>query len=159
MHRYLNYVTVGYFLLSVYLLQEFADIRWEYLDQLQKDEMYKRWSGLVLAIFMLFQWSLTLVKTIPAWTDHIERFTSIHKWMGALSPIIFYVHAMRFGYAYLLFFSFCFFANLVLGLLNIEQLKTKANWYYQGWMIAHVALSLLITLFMFYHSFIAFYYK
>ena len=109
MSRILNYVTVGCTLLILYLGQEFLDIRWEYLDELQSGETYKRYSGFVLGGFMLLQWSLTVVKVVNRWSEHSYLFTQIHKWMGAISPLIFYFHAMRFGFAYLFFLSVSLF--------------------------------------------------
>jgi len=159
MNRFINYVTVGYFFLVLYLAQEFADVRWVYLDDLQKDEIFKRWTGFALGLFMLGQWSLTIVRVVKRWNEYAFNFTQIHKWMGALSPLIFYVHAMRFGHAYLFFLAISFYSNLLLGLLNTEQLKVRANWYFQGWMIAHVAISMVLSLLMFYHAYIAFYYE
>lgn len=157
--KILNYITIGYFLLALYLLQHFLDVRWERLEILQADESYKRWSGFALASFMILQWSLTWVKVVKQWSGYVELFTSIHKWMGALSPIVFYFHATHFGYAYLFFLSTLFFSNVFLGFLNTDQLKLKAEWYIQGWMILHVSVSVLVTLLMFYHGFMAYYYK
>jgi len=159
LEKILNYVSVGYFLLIAYLLQHFLDIRWERLEIWQADESYKRWSGFILATFMILQWSLTWVKIVKRWSGQVELFTSIHKWMGALSPIIFYIHATHFGYAYLFFLSTLFFSNIFLAFLNTDQLKLKTEWYINGWMILHVSVSVLLTLLMFYHGFIAYYYK
>lgn len=158
-NKVVNYVTIGYTLLALYLLQELFDLRWSYLDELQQGESFKRWSGFVLGGFMLFQWSLTLVKVVKKWSEQAYLFTNIHKWMGALSPLVFYAHAMRFGFAYLFFLSLSFYSNVLLGLLNTDEIKLKANWYFQSWMIVHVSISMLLTTLMFYHGFIAFYYK
>ena len=159
MNKIFNYVLVGSTLLLLYLFQELMDIRWAYLDDLQSGETYKRYSGFVLGGFMLLQWSLTIVKVVKRWSEHAYLFTQIHKWMGAISPLVFYIHAMRFGFAYLLFLSVSFFANMLIGLLNTDEIKLKADWYFQGWMIVHVSLSLMLSTLMLYHGFIAYYYK
>ena len=159
MSRFINYVSVGCFLMALYITQDILNIRWELLDNWQSDESYKRYSGLAFGAFILFQWSLTIVKVIPRWSEQAYNFTIIHKWLGAISPLIFYVHAMRFGYAYLFFISLLFFLNLCLAMLNTDEIKLKANWYFQTWMIAHVSISLLLSTLMAYHGFIAYYYK
>jgi len=48
MNKIFNYVLVGSTLLILYLAQEFFDLRWEYLDDLQSGETYKRYSGFVI---------------------------------------------------------------------------------------------------------------
>lgn len=153
------YVVLGLVLLALYLAQELLDSRWEYLDKLQDIDSYKKWSGFVLGSYMLLQWSLTWVRIIPKFNGVAETFVSIHKWMGAISPVFFYAHALRFGYAYLFFLSCLFFTNIVIGYLNPDKISFKANWYLQGWMILHVTVSVLVTLLMFYHGFMAFYFK
>lgn len=159
LRKMLSYNTLGLILLIAYLGQEVIDFRWQFLLEQQADEMFKRWSGVALSIFILMQWSLTIVKLKKRWSDYADLFGDVHKWMGALSPLAFYVHAMEFGYAYLFFLSVCFFSNFAIGLLNTDNIKTKANWYIQGWMITHVALSTLITLLILFHIWIVFSYE
>ena len=159
MSRFINYVTIGCTLMVLYVLQDLLDIKWEYLENWQNDESYKKNTGLIFGGYILLQWSLTFVKVVPRLSDFTHIFTIIHKWMGALAPLVFYMHAMRFGYAYLFFLSVLFFANMALAMLNTDEIKLKANWYFQTWMIAHVSISLLVTTLMVYHGFIAYYYK
>ncbi|MGE5943894.1 MAG: hypothetical protein ACM31G_06100 [Flavobacteriales bacterium] len=83
----------------------------------------------------------------------------IHKWAGAISPLLFYIHSMGFGYGYLLFFSYVFISNTLLGYLNLDVIKSNSDWLFKGWMIAHVALSITVTIVMFFHIGIVFYYK
>lgn len=157
--RILNYLTIGYLFLGLYLIQEYADLRWETLETLQLDETYKRWSGFGLGGFMLLQWSLTWVKSVKKWNYLSDSFVTAHKWMGSVSPLFFYVHSTHFGFAYLFFLSTLFFSNIFLGFLNSDQIKSKGDWYQQGWIITHVSVSVLLTLLMFYHGVVAFYYK
>ncbi|WMJ73518.1 hypothetical protein RCC89_10145 [Cytophagaceae bacterium ABcell3] len=154
-----GYIIVGWILLTLYLGQHLLDIRWEYLESLQTGEMFNRWTGLALGIYILSQWFLTPVRLNKMLEKNNQLFTTIHKWMGAIAPLVFYIHTMYLGYAYLFFLSITFFSNYALGLLNPEVIKTKANWYLQGWMIAHVAFSLLISMLMIYHVWMVFYYE
>lgn len=154
-----GYAVIGYLLLAAFLLQEVMDIRWEYLRQFQQEEGYRRWSGVFLAVFLLFQWMLTLVRSVRRWEPSTLLFLNIHKWAGALSPLAFYIHSMKLGFAYLFVLSTVFFSNHLLGLVNTDLLKMRTDWYMQGWMILHVAFSLLISLLMVFHIWIVFYYE
>lgn len=153
-----GYLITGIGLFLLYMLQEVLNIRWQYLHALQLDEAFKRWSGLCLLTFIILQWSLTVSRVKKRLEPHAPGIMQVHKWMGAFSPLIFYIHAMEFGFAYLFVLSLTFFSNVLLGYVHVDVIKTKAYWYFQGWMITHVALSLMITLLGLYHIWIVFYY-
>ncbi|PKQ46256.1 hypothetical protein [Confluentibacter flavum] len=150
---------LGLILLSLFFLQFFLKIEWTWLKTLQQDEMYKRWSGLGLALFITLQWLLTLSRIIKKFRKNAQTMLLIHKWAAALSPLLFYFHSMGFGYGYLLFFSYVFFSNTLLGYLNLDVIKNNSDWLFKGWMIAHVALSITVTIVMFFHIGVVFYYK
>lgn len=153
------YIYVGAVLFVLFLVQDLLDIRWTWLFESQKDQMFKRWTGLAVGVFIAFQWLLSLVKTVNKFSDFVQSFTKIHKWFGAFSPLVYYVHSMEFGFAYLLFLSLVFFGNFLLGLLNTDFIKSKSQLYFQGWMILHVACSIIVALVMLYHVYVVFYYK
>lgn len=150
---------VGLVLLSAFLLQFFFKLEWGWLYALQEEEMYKRWSGLFLAIFIVFQWVLSLTRTVKKWKKYAMKMQAIHKWVGALSPIFFYVHSMGMGYGYLLLLSYIFFANTLLGYFNLDVMKNNSDALFKGWMITHVALSLVVSIMMLFHITMVFYYK
>jgi hypothetical protein len=153
-----GYLITGLVFFLLYILQEVLNIRWQYLNALQLEETFKRWSGLCLLIFIMLQWSLTIFRIKKHLEPHAPSIMNVHKWMGSFSPLIFYIHSMEFGFAYLFLLSIAFFSNVLLGFLHVDVIKTKAYWYFQGWMIAHVAFSLLITLLALFHIWIVFYY-
>jgi hypothetical protein len=150
---------VGLVLLSAFLLQFFLNIEWTWLFNLQQGELYKRWSGFVLALFILFQWVLTFTRVIKKFRKHAMTMQTIHKWLGALSPLVFYIHSMSMGYGYLLLLSYIFFSNALLGYLNLDVIKNNSDLLFKGWMITHVALSIIITIMMVFHITMVFYYK
>ncbi len=150
---------VGLVLLFAFLIQFFLKLEWGWLYELQEEEMYKRWSGLFLAIFIVFQWVLSLTRTVKKWKKHAMNMQAIHKWVGALSPIFFYIHSMGMGYGYLLLLSYIFFANTLLGYFNLDVLKNNSDALFKGWMISHVALSLVVSIMMVFHVTMVFYYK
>ncbi len=154
------YKIVGFVLLIAYVLViAVPSIKFQSLEVLQEDQLYKRWTGFALAVYMLIQWTLAIIKSSHRLVKYGESYASFHKWLGALSPIILFVHATSIGYMYTSVFSIAFLSNNALGLLNGEDMKDSPYWYYKGWMIAHVGLSLLVTGLLLYHVFVVFYFK
>lgn len=150
---------IGLLLLSLFVIQFVLKLEWHWLLSLQQEEIYKRWSGLVLASLITLQWLLTLTRVVKKLRKHALKMTSIHKWLGAVSPLVFYVHSMSMGYGYLLLLSYLFFSNALLGFINLDVIKNKSDWIFKSWMIIHVAFSIIITVLMFLHIGVVFYYK
>ncbi|UKM64406.1 hypothetical protein GSB9_00954 [Flavobacteriaceae bacterium GSB9] len=150
---------VGLILLSAFFLQFFLTLQWDWLFQLQQEEMYKRWSGLGLALFIVFQWVLTLTRVLKKFRKHAMSMQTIHKWVGALSPLLFYIHSISLGYGYLLLLSYIFFSNTILGYFNLDVVKNSSDAFFKGWMISHVALSIIVTIMLVFHVSMVFYYK
>ncbi len=150
---------LGLALFLAFLVQLVLKLEWHWLYELQQGEMYKRWSGLVLAIFIAFQWVLSLTRTVKKWRSYAVQMQRIHKWIGALSPLFFYIHCMELGYGYLALLSYIFIANTLLGYFNLDVIKNNSEFLFKGWMISHVALSLIVTLLMVFHIVMVFYYK
>ena len=150
---------VGLILLSAFFLQFFLTLQWDWLFQLQQEEMYKRWSGLGLALFIVFQWVLTLTRVLKKFRKHAMSMQTIHKWLGALSPLLFYIHSISLGYGYLLLLSYIFFSNTILGYFNLDVVKNSSDAFFKGWMISHVALSIIVTIMLVFHVSMVFYYK
>ena len=134
-------------------------MKWEYLQNLQEGESYKRWSGLAVFSLIAYQWALTLVRMYSKNPNTANTFYKIHTWLGAFAPLIFYIHSTEFGYAYMFALSLSFYANYILGMFNLDVIKTKSMVFFQGWMIVHVSLSLIITTLSIYHIWIVFYYN
>jgi methionine sulfoxide reductase heme-binding subunit len=153
-----GYLYIGLFLFFCYLIQGVFDLRWNYLWQLQLNESFKRWSGAGLFIFIAMQWLLTLFR-VRKWEATAMKAMKVHRWMGAFSPLVFYIHSMEAGFGYLMMLTFTFFANMLLGFFHVTVVKVKANWYLQGWMIFHVAFSLFVSMLAIYHIWIVFYYQ
>ncbi|KZS41714.1 hypothetical protein AWE51_20160 [Aquimarina aggregata] len=154
-----SFILIGSILFLVYILQYILNLRWVALYDLQLNENYKRWSGVFVSAFILFQWILTFTRISKRLRKYAMQFTYIHKWVGILSPIFFYLHAMEFGYGYLALLSYIFFINMILGTINLDIIKSTKNWIFQSWMITHVALSFFITFLILFHIGVVFYYK
>ncbi|MEO9512095.1 MAG: hypothetical protein ABJN84_02175 [Flavobacteriaceae bacterium] len=160
MKNKINYSSyLGLVLLVLFLLQFFLGLDWKWLGNLQKDEYYKRWSGLGLALFITFQWVLTFSRVIKKFRAKSQKMAVIHKWIGAISPLFFYIHSIRMGYGYLALLSYVFFANTLIGYINLDVIKNNNELLFKGWMIVHVALSITVSILMLFHIGIVFYYK
>ena len=153
------FILTGSTLFILFILQDMLGWKWEYLYELQQEQMYRRWSGLVLSLIILFQWTLSLIRSKPKWEELTLRFYNIHNWVGAFTPLLFYIHSMQLGFAYLFVLSITFFGNFLLGLINLDVIKNKSQIVFQSWMILHVACSFFITFLTMYHVWIVFYYE
>ena len=151
--------SIGLLLLLLYLMQFILDLKWEWLYNRQQEELYKRWSGLGLALFIVIQWLLTFSRIIKTLRKYSSKVTNIHKWFGALSPLLFYFHSMSFGYGYLMLLTYIFLVNNFIGYFNLDVIKSTNEVLFKGWMITHVAFSMVITILMVFHIGMVFYYK
>lgn len=150
---------LGLVLLFLFFVQFFFKLEFVKLYELQQDEMYKRWSGLVLALLITFQWVLSVTRVVKKLRKYSIKTTVIHKWLGALSPLFFYVHSIGLGYGYLTLLTYLFFANAFIGYVNLDVIKNNSDLLFKGWMILHVSFSIIITVLMFFHIGVVFYYK
>ena len=149
----------GLVLLLAFFLQYFLGWKWQQLEEWQQLELYKRWSGLALALLFGFQWMLTASRVLPGFRKYALQLATLHKWAGAISPLLFYIHSSGIGYGYLGLLTYVFVANTLIGLVNLELVRKNSLWLFNGWMITHVALSMVLTLLMGFHIGIVFYYK
>lgn len=150
---------LGLVLLFAFFIQFFLKLEWSWLLQLQQEEMFKRWTGLFLALFIVFQWMLSLTRSVKKLRKYNLNMQAAHKWLGAVSPLFFYIHSINLGYGYLLLLAYIFFSNALLGYINLDVIKNKGEVLFKGWMITHVALSLIISILMLFHITMVFYYK
>ena len=158
-----SYIWLGLALLMGFLVQSFAGLEWSWLASMQSGESYQRWSGLFLMTFILVQWILPALRLAKRYQE-AAQFYPAHKYLGALSPLVFYVHSIKFGYAFLGFLSITYFLNTFLGLFNKELLTTSSNTTLKEgftffWLITHIVLSLMTLLLMLVHIFLVFGYQ
>jgi len=151
---------IGYFLFVLYFLQDLLNIKIEYIENLQSIESYKKWSGLVLLLLILWQWVVSLNRTNKLLKNTTkEKFIEIHKWIGLLLPIAFYMHSSNFGFGILLLLSIVFFVNILLGIINSENILDKKPKFYNIWLMLHIVLSVLIVALSINHLWQVFYYN
>ena len=154
------YIFIGLLLFEGYLLQYYLHLRWEVLGNLQQLSWYKLSSGTLLLLLILVQWHFSKVRANPKTSAQKSILHyNLHNWLGALSPLVFYLHTIVPGYAYLLVLSILFLGNFMLGILNNYLLPVQGRWYHNGWMVLHVSISCLITTLVLVHIVVVFYYE
>ena len=152
-------IYIGYGLLAFFIIQLILPFQWPYLSEWQANESYRRWSGTALMVYIALQWLLTLFRMRSPVSRTSNLLLLIHKWIGAFSPLMFFIHSVGLGFGYLLILGSTFFFNFVLGLLNVQIIKSFGNRLFQAWYITHISLSVLITVLAGLHIWVVFYYK
>jgi methionine sulfoxide reductase heme-binding subunit len=154
-----NYVWVGFAFLGLFLSQYLFGWQWTTLQRWQTNGMYKAITGFLLAAYIGFQWLLYFFRKQSHRThDQKRQAYQLHKWVGAFSPLLFLMHSVKLGYAYLLILSILYFANFVLGLMNVEAIAARSKWYLQVWLVAHLTFSTLIVFLTVHHIWVSFYF-
>lgn len=153
-----------YFRLSIILfllyLAQYLFIDIEFINELQNEENYKLWSGLLLFSFLAFQWGLTFARSILKLTGNAkELLIKSHKWVGALSPIAFYLHSAKPDHGLLFFLTLIFFLNAVIGLFSKDVISTHSLSSYRIWLFGHIVCSSVVLFVSILHIWIVFYYN
>lgn len=155
-----DYFYLGLFLLLAFVAQDLFQIKWPWLETLQKIENYRIGSGLFLGSYLLAQFLLPLAR----WRGNFKAATRhyrLHKLQGAFAPVFFYVHTTQISsYAYLWLLTIFYFTNFFMGLINPERVKNSAykKQYTYYWILIHVMLSVAILALVFFHAYVAFSY-
>lgn len=147
-------LTLGVVVLAAYLIQGIFGLELSWLARLQSIDTYKVMSGLLVAGYLGFQWSIALRH--PA--DHARALYQ-HKIAGALAPLVLYLHATRFAYGYLFLLSLVYLGTASLGLLSRPVVKRHIRWLYTVWFVVHVSTSVLLVVLGAYHVVIALAYE
>ncbi|MEW6039769.1 MAG: hypothetical protein AB1648_16225 [Pseudomonadota bacterium] len=149
---------IGLILLSAFFLQTGFGWYWGWLAEQQIHELYMQLSGLLLALFVGHQCRLSLLRT-QGEPNAARRALTRHKRWGSVAPLLFYLHSVRLGHAYLFVLSLSFFAVFALGLLHQQLLNLHKKWLNQVWLIGHVALTTVLLILLGYHVYVSFAYE
>lgn len=140
----------------LFLWQHVAELHVSAVETLQANPVFKAWSGIALFGYLLSQWWLFLLRV------RNQKFASqiaLHQRMGAVAPVLFYIHSTQLGYGYLLLLSSVYFSNLVVGATSPTTTRIKSMLYRRTWLLAHISLSVITVMLAAYHAWIAFYFK
>jgi sulfoxide reductase heme-binding subunit YedZ len=151
---------IGLILFSLYIFQYIALIEFEYLENLQRNSIYRHWSGLALFLLILYQWLLPIYRVVYDMKGKaIEKKTTVHNWVGVVSPLVFFLHSTKPDYGLLLILTVLFFLNLSFGLLSYTNSSNNQVKYYQFGIAVHILLSVSIMILTLLHIWIVFYYN
>ncbi len=152
------FIYAGVLLLAAFIGQDVFSLKWAWLEAIQRNELYKQLTGFALFIYIAEQWYLSILRTRGK-TRISRRFITIHKYLGVLAPVFFYIHSTQLGHAYLFLLSLVYLSNAAMGYTHHKYWNIKSKYYSYFWMITHVSLSVFVVVLMAYHMFIAFYYS
>ena len=141
----------------LFLAQIDLGLEWQSLSDWQGQRWYKVASGSLLAGFVCFQWLLALSR-VNRWARAARALYSWHQIAGAFAPVLLFLHSTRLGFGYLLVLSTVYVANNVVGLVSpsaFPRLKVLVPF----WLIAHIALSVLLAALVVYHAWTALSYE
>lgn len=152
------YFLTGLSLIALYLTQLLLNLRWEWLGNLQSDEIYRQFTGFLLFAYVFMQGRLGLKRIRKSATSVSALFYS-HKTQGVFGPVVFYIHSIDAGFAYQLILTFVFLGNCVVGYISPQAIPIRNKLYVLSWTVLHVGLAIMTFILMFFHMFIVYYYS
>ena len=153
-------------LMAMLVLQDIYGLKIAPLERLQQDGTWKLATGSLLVAFLGFQWTLAALRMRG--TKALGNQLRWHRYTGALGPLFFFLHASRFGYAYLAALSGVFLGNILLGAAAplLQRLPAGrggrsgvVKLIATSWPIAHVAASVLTVVLTAVHAVLAAWYE
>jgi len=119
---------IGFSLLLLYLIQYELNWSWEPLESLQVNDWYKNSTGFLLFGLFLIQWMLPVQRYFFDLKEaEFDKKLKQHNKIGLYSPIIFYFHAIKPEYGFLLALAGLYLFNQLVGLLLEYSYKSKSR--------------------------------
>ena len=148
-------VTLG--LCVLYLLQSAFEQVLPKVETVQQIDGVRTATGVLLIVFIAYQWYLSYRKLTGQSIQNAARW---HGNLGALAPVLLYLHSASLGYAYLFVLSLLFVLNTMVGAIaKVAGGSAEQRRLFQStWLIAHVPSSCLITVLALMHMVYAFAY-
>jgi ferredoxin-NADP reductase len=150
-----SYLYLGIGLFLAFLAQDIFSWKIPWLENLQTQEPYKIYSGLLLAFYILTQFIMSYNNSCEKPHVSASKYQQ-HKFRGAFAPLVFFIHSTQFGVGYLLMLTMVYFSNFLLGIFNHERIKTPINRirYFKLWLPLHIALSILLVVLVGFHIYV-----
>jgi hypothetical protein len=148
---------VGAILWVLFLEQLGLELDWSALRAWQSRFPNQVATGALLALFLSFQWLLAICR-ISGFMRAAKALYPWHQTLGALAPLLLFLHSTRLGFGYLVVLSVVYLANNLVGLVNpsaFPRIKSVLS----VWTIVHIALSVLVVVLTAYHAWTALYYE
>lgn len=142
---------------SFYLIQWILPVKISRLIELQENDDFKFWSGLLLITLFSCQWILTYARVVSQKKG--EKFLKIihlHKLTGIISPLIYFIHSANPTYGLLMILTVVFLFNHLIANFNLEKFTVRQ---FNVWIGIHLFLSVAIMLLAIIHIVIVYQYK
>jgi hypothetical protein len=149
-------VLVGLTLLVLYVVQDVYALKPSWLVEQQQKQIYRQITGLLLLSYLFAQWALA--RTRLAGNQASRRELDLHRWLGALAPLVFYIHSADPGYSYQYVLSAVYLGNCLLGSFNREVVKIARPSFWSGWLAVHIGLAVSFSILALFHIYIVFSY-
>ena len=108
--------------------------------------------------FIGFQWYLPYLRLTGKLAQPAAQW---HGYLGALAPVLLYLHSVSLGFAYTFVLSLLFVLNTMVGAVDktfISNVEQRQRWQ-AIWLLVHVPSSCLITVLALIHLVYALAYK
>jgi hypothetical protein len=147
----------GLGLIAAFLIQDFGGFHWRWLGDLQIESIYRQLSGIGLVVFLAHQWHPAVLRSRGQMRQAGVLMRS-HKLVGALTPLVFYVHSQRLGYAYLSVLSSALFVIFLSGILHRQIVRLHKPWLQTLWIGVHIGSAVILLILLGYHIYISYAY-
>jgi hypothetical protein len=155
--RALSTATIGAILWVLFLEQWWLDPDWQAVRIWQSRFPNKIATGVALGMFLSFQWLLAVCR-MSGFLRTAKALYPWHQTIGALAPVLLFLHSTRLGFGYLLVLCTVYLANNLVGLVNPSAFP-RVKSVLSLWTIFHIALSVLVVALTAYHAWTALYYE
>ena len=152
------YVLIALALVIFLVIQHYYNIHWGVLTELQKNGLYKQFTGILLFLLVAQQWQLAYVRLAGRKTGAGPLILS-HKWRGVICPAFIFLHTAQMGYGHQFALWTAFIGTLLVGLFSFHEIKLRSKWFANAWTIVHVSLAVLLPPLMLYHAYISYVYS
>jgi methionine sulfoxide reductase heme-binding subunit len=150
-------VVVGAILWVLFLEQLGLKLDWPALRVWQGRFSYKVATGALLGAFISFQWLLAICR-VSGFMRVAKALYPWHQTVGALAPVLLFLHSTRLGFGYLVVLCGVYLANNLVGLINPSAFP-RVKSVLSLWTVVHIALSVLLVALTAYHAWTALYYE
>jgi len=151
------HIYVGITLLVLFLIQASTDLRFEPLYQLQENFVYKQMSGIVFLSLLLNQWRLYINRSMKI-SGQMRQILYSHRFYGAISPMVLYLHAMELGYALQAALSVSYLLTVLSGLLTPYTWGIRHKVAINSWLIIHVLSAALAMGLLGFHIYVVYWF-
>lgn len=149
---------LGIFCCALLITHYFIPVQWQTLMELQSNDLYKQLSGFTMLAFVLLQWRLAHLKTMQRIIAARSNLKT-HQWIGALAPLLIFLHSMQTGHAHQTALLYLFIAAIITGLLSFHTIKIRKQWFIVGWTIVHITLATAVLALMAFHIYVVYWYS